>query len=99
MYKTTYYAINVYSDKEEFSVERFFTSKVRALDYLRRKTNETMPSDRDRMWGCDLYCSITEYEEVEGLFLDTGSELFSYCSWESGEIQKNEGTTRLTMGF
>ncbi len=100
MYKAMYYAFKWGGDEEVFSYERFFTSKSKALDYLRRKSNESMPKDHDckLYFGCDLYCSITEYEEVEGVLIENGSEIFSSWLWDDG-YSENENKTRLTTSF
>lgn len=83
MYKARYFALDANGD-EVFAKDRYFSSKMKALDWLRMITSEEMQKDADsrinaRLYGCcDYYTQLTRYYESEGVFAYAESAVYSY---------------------
>lgn len=96
MYKASYFGLNHNTADERFKMSMYFTSKAKALDYLRLMTNEKMEKDHRSEMPCttDLYCHIVHFVESEGVLLFRDSAIFSLYP-SNGTLTKNEGKTAL----
>ena len=102
LYRVQYFAINKKAN-EMFCENYFFSSKAKALDWLRRKTNEDMMRDierakreNDSLYKCDLYTHIVKMEDREGQYAFVGSGVFSSYTEEDGFQTFDETTSLLT---
>lgn len=100
LYRVQYFALGS-GAHEVFCMNGFFSSKAKALDWLRRKTNEDMMRDierakreNDSLYKCDLYTHIAKMEDRDGQYAFVGSGIFSSYTEEDG-FRCFEGTTPL----
>ena len=100
LYRVQYFALD-HKANEMFCENYFFSSKAKALDWLRSKTNEDMRRDiartkneRDALYKCDLYTHIAKMEDYEGRYAFVESRIFSSYTQEDG-FQTFDGTTPL----
>lgn len=79
MYKARYFALGMHGN-EVFAKSRYFSSKMKALDWLRMITSEEMQKDANsRLYeDCDFYTNLTRYYDSEGVFAYADSAVYSY---------------------
>lgn len=99
MYKARYYALDG-NGEELFCRRKYFSSKMKALDWLRTISATEMQTDaRSGLYrDCDLYCHITEYEESEGAYNYYASAVYS-CVVQGEGYKCFEGTKKLLTSF
>lgn len=99
MYKARYFALDA-NGNEVFAKRRYFSSKMKALDWLRMLTSEEMQKDADsRLYeNCDFYCNLARYCESEGVFAYAESAVYSYIVRDE-PFQCFEGTKPLLTSF
>lgn len=74
MYKVEYAALDSKTADEMFVLVNYFTSKSKALDRARERTNVDFRKEKN---DYDLYVHVVEYDEREGCLVYAGSDIFS----------------------
>lgn len=99
MYRAKYFILDANGD-ELCSKTRYFSSKMKALDWLRMLTSEEMQKDANSKFyeNCDFYCLLARYYESEGVFALAESAAYSYIVRDE-PFRCFEGTRPLLTSF
>lgn len=95
LYVATFFGLWPESGEEAFKRVKYFSNKAKALDQLRKWTNEDMEQYhedglRDALGAKDLFCHLIHYKEREGVYEVDGSHVYSLLMAD-GESKNFEG--------
>lgn len=76
LYKASYFALNAQGN-EEWNTTKYFTSHAKAVDWLRKTTNEDARRTARIYPEFDIYLHLAIFHESEGIYNYTESGIYS----------------------